>query len=300
MSPLDLRPELDLIPGAGIGSPVTTCASFTLNGRRRTLRPAGVIGAARHTRSGARWAMGAGRSGVCCGVRSRPRPPTSTNPSRYCPPRWPTGATPCQHVQAAEPAGDGGARRGRPPAPASAGSPACPSRALQCGWHGSSSRRHGAFLGAAGPSRLRCSQTLLCLRRHPATLQTGIWNSCSRPAARAGPTGPCRGPGRSSGCPQGNSEARGAAPPADRPAVSTAGNAASVVFARKPNGSWHILLRLPGPQRHREALVPPLPLVDALLDEARGPAGSPSSISPRATPCELTGFFSSNRPDFSP
>ena len=51
---------------------------------------------------------------------------------------------------------------------------------------------------------------------------------------------------------------------------STAGHAASVVFARKPDGSWRICYDYRGLNAITEPLVEPLPHIDALLDETRG------------------------------
>ena len=51
---------------------------------------------------------------------------------------------------------------------------------------------------------------------------------------------------------------------------STAGHAASVVFARKPDGTWRICYDYRGLNAITEPLVEPLPHIDALLDETRG------------------------------
>ena len=51
---------------------------------------------------------------------------------------------------------------------------------------------------------------------------------------------------------------------------STAGHAASVVFARKPDGSWRICYDYRGLNAITEPMVEPLPHIDALLDETRG------------------------------
>jgi len=51
---------------------------------------------------------------------------------------------------------------------------------------------------------------------------------------------------------------------------STAGLAASVVFARKSDGSWRICYDYRGLNAITEPLVEPLPHIDALLDETRG------------------------------
>ena len=51
---------------------------------------------------------------------------------------------------------------------------------------------------------------------------------------------------------------------------STAGHAASVVFARKPDGSWRICYDYRGLNAITEPQVEPLPHIDALLDETRG------------------------------
>ena len=51
---------------------------------------------------------------------------------------------------------------------------------------------------------------------------------------------------------------------------STAGHAASVVFARKPDGSWRICYDYRGLNAITEPLVEPLPHIDSLLDETRG------------------------------
>ena len=48
---------------------------------------------------------------------------------------------------------------------------------------------------------------------------------------------------------------------------STAGHAASVVFARKPDGSWRICYDYRGLNAITEPQVEPLPHIDALLDE---------------------------------
>ena len=63
--------------------------------------------------------------------------------------------------------------------------------------------------------------------------------------------------------------------------------AASVVFARKPDGSWRICYDYRGLNAITEPLVEPLPHIDTLLDETRGAccqaAGSPNLISRRDT-----------------
>jgi hypothetical protein len=51
---------------------------------------------------------------------------------------------------------------------------------------------------------------------------------------------------------------------------STAGHAASVVFARKPDGSWRICCDYRGLTAVTEPQVGPLPHIDALLDGTRG------------------------------
>jgi len=51
---------------------------------------------------------------------------------------------------------------------------------------------------------------------------------------------------------------------------STSGHAASVVFVRKPDGSWRICYDYRGLNAITEPLVEPLPHIDALLDETRG------------------------------
>jgi hypothetical protein len=51
---------------------------------------------------------------------------------------------------------------------------------------------------------------------------------------------------------------------------STAGHAASVVFARKPDGSWRICYDYRGLNAITEPQVEPLPHIHALLDETRG------------------------------
>ena len=51
---------------------------------------------------------------------------------------------------------------------------------------------------------------------------------------------------------------------------STAGHAASVVFVRKPDGSWRICYDYRGLNAITEPQVEPLPHIDALLDETRG------------------------------
>jgi transposase InsO family protein len=51
---------------------------------------------------------------------------------------------------------------------------------------------------------------------------------------------------------------------------STAGHAASVVFARKPDGTWRICYDYRGLNAITEPMVEPLPHIDALLDETRG------------------------------
>jgi hypothetical protein len=70
---------------------------------------------------------------------------------------------------------------------------------------------------------------------------------------------------------------------------STAGHAAAVVFARKPDGTWRICCDYRGLNGISRPAVEPLPHMDALLDGtrgscfftkldlARGPASSPSS-----------------------
>ena len=50
---------------------------------------------------------------------------------------------------------------------------------------------------------------------------------------------------------------------------STAGHAASVVFARKPDGTWRICYDYRGLNAITEPQVEPLPHIDALLDETR-------------------------------
>ena len=51
---------------------------------------------------------------------------------------------------------------------------------------------------------------------------------------------------------------------------STAGHAAAVVFARKPDGSWRICYDYRGLNAITEPQVEPLPHIDSLLDETRG------------------------------
>ena len=51
---------------------------------------------------------------------------------------------------------------------------------------------------------------------------------------------------------------------------STAGHAAAVVFARKPDGSWHICYDYRGLNAITRPAVEPLPHIDALLDGTRG------------------------------
>ena len=51
---------------------------------------------------------------------------------------------------------------------------------------------------------------------------------------------------------------------------STAGHAASVVFARKPDGSWRICYDYRGLNAITRPAVEPLPHIDALLDGTRG------------------------------
>jgi hypothetical protein len=51
---------------------------------------------------------------------------------------------------------------------------------------------------------------------------------------------------------------------------STAGHAASVVFAWKPDGSWHICYGYRGLNAITRPVVEPLPHIDALLDGMRG------------------------------
>ncbi len=51
---------------------------------------------------------------------------------------------------------------------------------------------------------------------------------------------------------------------------STAGHAASVAFACKPDGSWRIYHDYRGLNAITEPLVEPLPHIDILLDETRG------------------------------
>ena len=51
---------------------------------------------------------------------------------------------------------------------------------------------------------------------------------------------------------------------------STAGHAASVVFVRKPDGTWRICYDYRGLNAITEPQVEPLPHIDALLDETRG------------------------------
>ncbi|MFN9908098.1 MAG: hypothetical protein ACK56F_18525, partial [bacterium] len=50
---------------------------------------------------------------------------------------------------------------------------------------------------------------------------------------------------------------------------STAGHAASVVFVRKPDGSWRICYDYRGLNTITEPLVEPLHHIDSLLDETR-------------------------------
>ncbi len=51
---------------------------------------------------------------------------------------------------------------------------------------------------------------------------------------------------------------------------STAGHAASVVFARKLDGAWRICYDCRGVNAITEPLVEPLPHIEPLLDETRG------------------------------
>ncbi len=51
---------------------------------------------------------------------------------------------------------------------------------------------------------------------------------------------------------------------------STAGHAASVVFARKPDGTWRICYVYRGLNAISRPAVQPLPHIDALLDNTRG------------------------------
>jgi hypothetical protein len=51
---------------------------------------------------------------------------------------------------------------------------------------------------------------------------------------------------------------------------STARHAASVVFARKPDGTWRICYDCRGLNAITEPQVEPLPHIDAILDETRG------------------------------
>jgi hypothetical protein len=51
---------------------------------------------------------------------------------------------------------------------------------------------------------------------------------------------------------------------------STAGHAAAVVFARKPDGSWHICYDYRGLNAITRPVVEPFPHIDALLDGTRG------------------------------
>jgi hypothetical protein len=51
---------------------------------------------------------------------------------------------------------------------------------------------------------------------------------------------------------------------------STAGHAAAVVFARKPDGSWRICYDYRGLNAITRPAVEPLPHIDALLDSTRG------------------------------
>ena len=51
---------------------------------------------------------------------------------------------------------------------------------------------------------------------------------------------------------------------------STAGHAASVVFARKPDGTWRICYDYRGLNAITDPQVEPLPHIDALLDQTRG------------------------------
>jgi hypothetical protein len=51
---------------------------------------------------------------------------------------------------------------------------------------------------------------------------------------------------------------------------STAGHAAAVVFARKPDGSWRICYDYRGLNAITRLAVEPLPHIDALLDATRG------------------------------
>ena len=75
---------------AGIGSPVTTCASCTLRAEwsaadptARSRHPYGRSrGRPPHAQ---RCSSGTGNSGVCCAGWSRPRPPPSTNPPQWLP-----------------------------------------------------------------------------------------------------------------------------------------------------------------------------------------------------------------------
>ena len=51
---------------------------------------------------------------------------------------------------------------------------------------------------------------------------------------------------------------------------STAGHAAAMVFASKPDGSWHICYDCRGLHAITRPAVEPLPHIDALLDGTRG------------------------------